>query len=574
MAYNILKTNGDSLVTIEDGLADSGQSSLVLFGKNYTGYGPQLDENLVHMLENFAYTSSPQNPLEGQLWWDTNSNLMKVRKGGTWKVIGGSNPAATAPASDVAGDLWWDTTNKQLFVWDGSDWRLTGPAYTTTQTQAGQVVSTIVDALGNPHNIVKFFLNNTVVAVLSKDATFSVNVVPGFSVLRPGFNLPSGSYEYVGNAENALSLGGIPSANYLRSDVQSNSDFPLSILNDDGLTIGADSDFTIKVQGNSTALMNNIEGRDMDFYVKIGGFETLALRISGTTGRLQLTNGTADSTDVADKQYVDSQDQITNNALIDGAPNDLNTLNKLASALGDDASFASSNTAAHNLLAPKANPTFTGTVSAPTPSTNDDSTVVATTEFVVNKFQALATGSLEVQTLVVGVAGLAPLTNNTINIGSGGTKFANVFSTNFEGTTFTGTDFIGTASSAKYADLAENYVADAEYEDGTVLDFGGAHEVTLSTGSVATRVAGVVSTAPAYLMNSHCEGQFVVAVALQGRCPVKVVGTVYPGALLVAAGNGCARAEENPKVGSVIGKAIKSFNGEGIGIIEVAVGRC
>lgn len=564
MAYNILKTNGDNLVSIDDGLADSSNSSLVLFGKNYTGYGPQLDENLVHMLENFAYSSSPQNPLEGQLWWDTTTKLMKVRKDGAWKVIGGSNPAATAPVSDVAGDLWWDTTNKQLFVWDGSDWRLTGPAYTTAQTQAGQVVSTIVDTLGNSHNIVKFFLNNTVVAVLSKDPTFSVNVVPGFSVLRPGFNLPSGSYEYVGNAENALSLGGIPAANYLRSDVASDSDYPMNILNDDGLTIGVDSDFTVKVQGNSTALMNNIEGRDMDFYVKIGGFETLALRMSGTTGRLQLANGTVDATDVADKQYVDSQDQVTNNALIDGAPSNLNTLNKLASALGDDASFASNNTAAHNLLAPKANPTFTGTVIAPTPATPANNTEVATTEFVNNKLASLATGSLEVQTLTVGTAGISPTTDGTIDAGSGISRFNTVYAVTFA----------GTALEAQYADLAENYVANAAIEPGTVVDFGGAYEVCENIADSSTRVAGVVSTNPAYLMNSQCEGQFVVAVALQGRCPVKVVGTVYPGALLVAAGNGCARAEENPKVGSVIGKAIKSFNGEGIGLVEVAVGRC
>jgi hypothetical protein len=563
MAYNILKTNGDNLVTIEDGLSDSGQSSIVLFGKNYTGYGPQLDENLVHMLENFAYSSAPQNPLEGQLWWDTTSNLMKVRKAGAWKVIGGSNPAATAPASDVAGDLWWDTTNKQLFVWDGSDWRLTGPAYTTAQQQAGQVVSTIVDTLGNPHNIVKFFLNNTVVAVLSKDPTFSVNVVPGFAVLRPGFNLPSGSYEYVGNAENALSLGGIPAANYLRSDVASDSDYPLNILNDDGLTIGVDSDFTIKVQGNSTALMNNIEGRDLDFYVKIGGFETIALRISGTTGRLQLSNGTVDATDVADKQYVDSQDQITNDALIDGAPVDLNTLSKLASALGDDASFASNNTAAHDLLAPKANPTFTGTVSAPTPATPANNAEVATTEFVNNKLDSLATGSLEVRTLTVGIAGISPITDGTIDAGTGISRFNTVYAVTFA----------GTALEAQYADLAENYVADAEYEDGTVLDFGGAHEVTLSTGSVATRVAGVVSTNPAYLMNSDCKGHFVSAVALQGRCPVKVTGTIQKGDLLVSAGNGRAKAAVTPSVGSVIGKALEDFDGSD-GVIEVSVGRC
>jgi hypothetical protein len=309
--------------------------------------------------------------------------------------------------------------------------------------------------------------------------------------------------------------------------------------------------------------MNNIEGRDLDFYVKIGGFETIALRISGTTGRLQLSNGTVDATDVADKQYVDSQDQITNDALIDGAPVDLNTLSKLASALGDDASFASNNTAAHDLLAPKANPTFTGTVSAPTPATPANNAEVATTEFVNNKLDSLATGSLEVRTLTVGIAGISPITDGTIDAGTGISRFNTVYAVTFA----------GTALEAQYADLAENYVADAEYEDGTVLDFGGAHEVTLSTGSVATRVAGVVSTNPAYLMNSDCKGHFVSAVALQGRCPVKVTGTIQKGDLLVSAGNGRAKAAVTPSVGSVIGKALEDFDGSD-GVIEVSVGRC
>jgi hypothetical protein len=127
------------------------------------------------------------------------------------------------------------------------------------------------------------------------------------------------------------------------------------------------------------------------------------------------------------------------------------------------------------------------------------------------------------------------------------------------------------ATSAKYADVAELYTSDADYEPGTVVAFGGSAEITIAEDSTR-RVAGVVSTDPAYLMNSHCESEFKVAVALQGRVPVKVRGNIEKGDMLISAGSGFARAEYNPILGSVIGKALEDFNGVE-GVIEVVVGR-
>jgi len=128
------------------------------------------------------------------------------------------------------------------------------------------------------------------------------------------------------------------------------------------------------------------------------------------------------------------------------------------------------------------------------------------------------------------------------------------------------------ATSALYADLAENYLGDDEYEPGTVVSFGGTHEVTMTLTDSDTTVAGVVSTRPAYSMNSGLTGDFVTAVALMGRVPCQVEGTVTKGALMVAAGNGRARAESAPAVGTVIGKALENFSGD-IGTIEIVVGR-
>jgi hypothetical protein len=131
--------------------------------------------------------------------------------------------------------------------------------------------------------------------------------------------------------------------------------------------------------------------------------------------------------------------------------------------------------------------------------------------------------------------------------------------------------FSGTAVYANYADLAENYVADAQYEAGTVVQFGELSEVTISTVDATARVVGVVSSKPAYLMNNALKGDFVVSVALMGRVPCKVRGPVAKGDMLVATTGGYARAEANPKVGTVIGKSLEPFYGDE-GIIEIIVG--
>lgn len=160
--------------------------------------------------------------------------------------------------------------------------------------------------------------------------------------------------------------------------------------------------------------------------------------------------------------------------------------------------------------------------------------------------------------------GFVPDVTEEYNIGENTLRYNTVYAQVFN----------GIATSAQYADLAENYVADAEYDEGTVLVFGGDHEVTESRELQTTRVAGVVSTNPAHLMNAHCKGQHIVAVALQGRVPVKVIGRVQKGDMLVASAiPGYAIVNNNPKLGSVIGKAVGQKQVDGYGTVEAVVGR-
>ena len=158
--------------------------------------------------------------------------------------------------------------------------------------------------------------------------------------------------------------------------------------------------------------------------------------------------------------------------------------------------------------------------------------------------------------------------NNAIAIGNGGTSGTGDIGAS--GATF-GTAYLK-ATSAQYADVAENYYADAAYEPGTVIEFGGEKEITLCDKDMSQQVAGVVSTQPAYLMNNGISGDNITPVALLGRVPCKVRGPIKKGDMLVSAGEGHARAEQIPQVGSVIGKALEDFT-EDRGVIEVVVGR-
>jgi hypothetical protein len=170
----------------------------------------------------------------------------------------------------------------------------------------------------------------------------------------------------------------------------------------------------------------------------------------------------------------------------------------------------------------------------------------------------ITAGNLSVSIGNIAVGNIVNNNSNGVgNIGSSSTYFNTVFAQ---------------ATSAQYADLAECYLGDAYYVPGTVVSFGGPAEITFCDVDQDPAVAGVVSTKPAYSMNTGLTGEHVVSVALVGRVPCEVQGPVVKGALMVAAGNGRARAQLNPPVGTIIGKALESFDGD-IGTIEIVVGR-
>jgi hypothetical protein len=187
--------------------------------------------------------------------------------------------------------------------------------------------------------------------------------------------------------------------------------------------------------------------------------------------------------------------------------------------------------------------------------------VITATTFVGN-LTGNVSGNLDGTTVVASTSVTTPAivksgTNGSGDIGQTGNRYNMIY---------------GTASSAQYADLAEKYLPDAEYEPGTVVIFGGSKEITQSKQFMDRRIAGVISTAPAYRMNDEQEGG--IHVALQGRVPCRVVGKISKGDMLISSQiPGVATAEEHPALGSVIGKALANYDSDEVGVIEVVVGR-
>lgn len=340
MAYTINKTNGAVLTTVADGTIDN-TSDLTLIGKNYSGYGEILNENFVKLMENFASSSQPASPLAGQLWWDLANNSLKVYTGAGFKIISGSTASATQPSSATLGDLWFDTVNGQLRVYNGSSWTLIGPSFTAGTGVSGAVITTVLDNTGASHVIVQFFVNESIVAIISKDSTFTPQTsIPGFATISPGVQVSTAvvGATFRGTATNADLLDNLNSTQFVRSDANASMSGTLLVANDSGVTIGTDSDLRLNVSGSDVYVNNNTSNGDIYFRVNrsVGGVTT-ALTIDGATGHVFATTPTSgdNSTRVATTAYVDGISPGTGFLKADGSTKLSGDLIPLANATTD-----------------------------------------------------------------------------------------------------------------------------------------------------------------------------------------------------------------------------------------------
>jgi len=313
MAYTINLTDGTIFATIADGTINTA-SSMTLVGKNYAGYGEFLDENFIHLLENSSNTTAPGAPLEGQLWWDSGNSLLKVYNGSVFKTISAATSSSTAPTSNVQGDLWYDTVNAQLKVWTGSAFLLVGPAFTAGTGTTGAIVDTITDNTATSHVVIKFYVEDDVIAIMSKDTAFTPqSAIPGWGSgqqVKPGLTMSTGSASYLfqGTSTDAQLLDGIDSTGFLSSTTNDTTSGTLGVLNDTGLSVGVDSDLRMSVSGVNTTIANQTSNGNLVFSVNVGGTPTTALTIFGANGTVSGNQINANYADVAERFEADVVD--------------------------------------------------------------------------------------------------------------------------------------------------------------------------------------------------------------------------------------------------------------------------
>jgi len=298
MAYTINKTDGTIIATITDGTIDT-TTSLTLFGKSYSGFGELLNENLIKILENQTSTAAPTAPLKGELWFDANTNQLKVYDGTAWKPTGGAKSQATAPTSASAGDLWMDSDDNQVYFYTGSAWQLLAPVWSSTQTLSGWQIETIGSS-GGDKVVASMYAGNVRVAILSKE-TFTPSVAQtGFASIKAGITLNStlgAVFEGTNTQASAIDVSGttntsgtvIAGGNFLRADAADTTTGAITIDHDTGLIVGDAQELSISVSSNHVTLAQNSLDKNFSITTNTSGTPTTRLAITGSSGAMAIT---------------------------------------------------------------------------------------------------------------------------------------------------------------------------------------------------------------------------------------------------------------------------------------------
>ena len=286
MAYTVNKTSSGSY-TVQDGVVNT-QTDLSFIGKGYAGYGETIAENFLHLLENFSNTSAPTKPISGQLWYDSTNSQLKVYSGSAFVPAGGTVPyQSTAPSSLSQGDIWIDSGTGQLYFYNGTSNVLVGPAGSTGTTN-GFVYESILDSIDATQNITKWYNDGNLIAIVSEDTFTPKSAITGFATIKKGITLTTAiaDTKFQGTATDADALGGVAAVNYLRSNTNDTTSGTISVANDGGLNVGADSDLTLTVDSSGGVISNTVSNTDISFRVNDGGVITTVMTIEGSESRI------------------------------------------------------------------------------------------------------------------------------------------------------------------------------------------------------------------------------------------------------------------------------------------------
>lgn len=302
MTYTITKTDGSTLIQLVDGEFDQTRTDLTLVGRNTSSYGQYLNENFVWLLENFANTTPPINPISGQLWFDQTENRLKVYDGTGFKVTGGTILAAYAPSSISAGDIWIDSTRQQLYFNDGVSTKLAGPIWTADQGVTGLTTSDVLDTVGVGHTILTLSVAGTPLGIFSKDSFIPASPIAGYTgSVETGFNVgtfPGTAFNVLASkASSLIAADGtvLTAADFLSSTNDSSTTGTVSIQNVIPLILGESSSTEINVTNSLFQIKSNTANQNFGINLLSTGLNT-AFFINATTERAGIYTNTPQAT--------------------------------------------------------------------------------------------------------------------------------------------------------------------------------------------------------------------------------------------------------------------------------------
>lgn len=438
----------------------------------------------------------------------------------------------TAPSKPITGQLWYDKTENRLKVYTGTTFSPTGGARYESDAPSGQVAGDIW--IDSDTQQMYFYNGSSNILVGPPSSTGTTNGLT-FETIKDSTDADQ-------NITNVYNDG-----------------TRIAIISEDSFTPkSALSGFATITAGInlSTAVSDNKftgTATDADALGGIAAANYLRSNANDTTsGTLGIVNdsGLTVGSDNDFKITVDATGAVISNVVVDTnitfKVNDGGTTATVMTIDGATSRVGIGTTSPSTTLQVSGTTTatlFSGPLSG---NVTGNITSSGTSSFV----NLTATGTLTTRNIV-------PEADATYNIGTSLLGYNTVYAK---------------ATSAQYADLAEIYTSDHQYEPGTVVVFGGQKEVTISQFKYDTTVAGVVSTKPAYLMNDKEQG---VAVALVGKVPCKVEGIIKKGQLLTTSGATAGHATKaiDPKIGSIIGKALENHDSADTGVIFISVGK-
>ena len=307
MAYEINYTDSvnKGTIVIEDGTINS-DTSLQFPGRGTTAYGQAVNENFLHLLENFANNTSPDSPVEGQLWYDNTDGVdqLKIYDGTQWVTAGGLKKAATAPevANSNPGDLWANTDTQQLYLFTGSNWILIGPEF-SDGLLTGTAAENILGDDDVAYNILTVKIEDQIAAIFTAQAFIPKVTIPGFrSGLNAGLNLSnealvgSETLKYYGTAEKAEALvipgeaEPVAASNFLRSNASSTTNFDLKVKNNEGIQVGSGGQLSVFISGEAGVIQHNTSGSNIDFRLRNGDLIPTVMRLDAA-GNVGINNG-------------------------------------------------------------------------------------------------------------------------------------------------------------------------------------------------------------------------------------------------------------------------------------------